>query len=204
MHALGAVTALSVSSEAFCAALLAAVKRIPSAQRTARFDALALDFHPWEDTLNLSLHAIDEQAPLMLEHGVALADWRLAHFALAQETDARAWPEGRVISTQLSEAFARTEWESADACMPFFEDTLSLCDSAALYESLRAELSLAEGFRILLPHADTSRWYLSLRWTNQPFSKDGVAFNAGWMRERWTREVWTPRSVFERDTSVSS
>lgn len=197
------MTALSVSSEAFCAALLAAVKRIPSAQRTARFDALALDFHPWEDTLNLSLHAIDEQAPVMLEHGVALADWRLAHFALAQETDVRAWPEGRVISAQLHQAFTLTDFDP-EACVPFFEATLALCDSAALYESLRAELSLAEGFRILLPHADTSRWYLSLRWTNQPFSKDGVVFQSGWMRERWTREVWTPRSVFERDTSVSS
>ena len=41
-----------------------------------------------------------------MEHGVALADWRLAHFALAQETDARASPEGRVISAQLHQGFS--------------------------------------------------------------------------------------------------
>ena len=195
---------LPVSSEALCDAIVKAVKRIPAAKRTPRFDALALDFHPWEDTLNLSLHAIDEHAPLVMEHGVALADWDLAHFALAQETDARAWPEGRVISAQLHQAFALTEWKDAEACVPFFEATLALCDSAALYESLRAELSLAEGFRILLSHADTSRWCLALCWTNQPFSKDGSVFKAGWMRERWTREVWMPRSLDSGITSVSS
>lgn len=151
---------LPISSEAFCAAVLAAVKRIPSAQRTARFDALALDFHPWEDTLNLSLHAIDEHAPLVMEHGVALADWRFAHFALAQETDARAWPEGRVISAQLHQAFTLTEFD-AEACVPVFEppspSVIPLRCTNRCVPNSRWRKAFAFSFRTRTPRVGTSR-----------------------------------------------
>lgn len=155
---------LPVSSEAFCEAILAAVRRIPAARRGGPFDALALDFHPWEDTLNLSLHARDEEAPLMMAHGVALADWTLALFAIAHESNARAWPEGRAISAPLSNAFNEAVGDSfdADACLPFFEATAALCIGTTLVASLESELPLTTDFAILLPHADTNRWHLKV------------------------------------------
>jgi hypothetical protein len=135
-------------------AIVAALQRNERRLAGKALDCLAIDVHPWSGFINLSARPAGDRHPRRSERGVPLADWELAHFAVAHETSrSSAWPEARDLAARMEREYAGSADEAA-AARRFRELVMAAASRPAVWRALGA-LSLGPDFCILVPNFDS-------------------------------------------------